>query len=361
MNYQWFSQTYSKYNSRRLPLFFIAGIFVDVLTLTRIDSMFALAQHGIFLLIVGTLLTFEVLNQARPLQIYKVFEKPWRYREEIIHFFLGSLLSAFAVFYFKSSSYFNFIVFFGAIIALMIANEMKFLRRYGLSIRFTYFSICVLSFFCYLVPMLWGRVGVLPFLTSLIISAAVLYVIFIFLNKRAPADESIKMTIALPTQSVFLIFFFLYFLQLIPPVPLSLKKIGIYHDVKKTSAGYVLSHEQPWWKFWHQGDRQFIAVDNDKIFCYFRIFSPTGFTDQVKVRWLYKMKNGWNSSDAIPVKIAGGRDHGFRGFTWKENFQPGKWQVRIETMDNREIGRLNFDVEMSSDPSQERRFLIDVD
>ena len=65
------------------------------------------------------------------------------------------------------------------------------------------------------------------------------------------------------------------------------------------------------------------------------------------MRWYWKdNKLGWVLQDSIPIKIVGGRAEGFRGYGFKSHYQPGKWKVQIETMDEREIGRVYFDLEI---------------
>jgi len=74
------------------------------------------------------------------------------------------------------------------------------------------------------------------------------------------------------------------------------------------------------------------------------------------VRWLYKNTKGdWVSTDAIAVNVTGGRKQGYRGYTTKANFEEGDWQIRIETSDAREIGRIYLEVK--ADPvAGERTF-----
>ncbi|MGE0173391.1 MAG: DUF2914 domain-containing protein [Oligoflexales bacterium] len=347
---------YKRHEKYGVILFFLAGLLLDVVLLGRIDSLFDIVQHAVYLAVVGILLTFEVIDAQGNLRVIGFLQKPWQYREEAIHFLLGALLSAFTIFYFKSASLLNSFLFFAVIVFLLVANELPSFRKMGLSIRFVLFSVCLVSYFSYVVPTLWGGVGFFPFVTALVLSGAILYGIYKFLEKRLENKDSLIGEIAMPTQLVFIVFFVMYVFQLIPPVPLSIKKIGIYHNVTKTPAGHELAHEQPWWKIWRSGDQHFVARPGDKIYCYFSVFSPTGFEDQVQVRWMYDGADGWSRSDAIPVKIAGGRDDGFRGYTFKENYQEGEWQVRIETMDGREIGRLYFDVVKDPVGTIERKF-----
>jgi len=132
----------------------------------------------------------------------------------------------------------------------------------------------------------------------------------------------------------------------IPPVPLSIPFIGVYHGVERTEEGYRLTHERPWWRIWHNGDQHFRAQPEDKVYVYFRIFSPARFSDEVQMRWYWKPAGrGWALQDTIPIKIVGGREQGFRGYGVKANYQPGPWRVWVQTTDGREIGRVYFELE----------------
>ena len=125
--------------------------------------------------------------------------------------------------------------------------------------------------------------------------------------------------------------------------------MGIFHNVEKADGEYLLTYTRPDEKFWQHGDQTFLARSGDTIYCFVRIFAPARFKDQLQVRWLYyDEKRGWQSSDAIPLPIVGGRNEGYRGVTKKSNYQPGDWRVQVETADGREVGRINFTVETDS-------------
>ena len=92
-----------------------------------------------------------------------------------------------------------------------------------------------------------------------------------------------------------------------------------------------------------------LARDGDTLICFAQIFFPTRFKDQLQVRWLYRDEKGqWHPSDAIPLPVVGGREEGYRAVTQKKNYQPGEWRVQIESMDDREIGRIGFTIEADS-------------
>ena len=112
-----------------------------------------------------------------------------------------------------------------------------------------------------------------------------------------PADpDSLARTHALqarrqmvvPFGLVLVAFLTLYLFRLIPPVPLSIPLLASIMPLRGPRTEYRLSHERPSWRFWHNGDQDFRAQPGDKVYVFFRIFSPTRFSDQVTMRWYWK-------------------------------------------------------------------------
>jgi hypothetical protein len=253
---------------------------------------------------------------------------------------------------------FGFLVF---LVLLLVANESKRFKSQGLPVKFALLSLCVLSFFAYVVPIVAGSIGVVIFLTSMGVGSMPLIGIGWWVRARAPGlSAPVRNQIHVPLGLVLLGFFVLYYFRVIPPVPLSIPFIGVYHAVERTEQGYRLSHERPPWRFWHNGDQEFVARPDDKVYVFFRVFSPTRFSDQVLMRWYWKDEaRGWTLQDSIPIKIVGGREQGFRGYGFKTNYQPGAWKVQIETTDSREIGRVYFALQLG--PEWPREFEIDIE
>lgn len=52
----------------------------------------------------------------------------------------------------------------------------------------------------------------------------------------------------------------------------------------------------------------------------------------------------WETSDKIEFEITGGRDGGYRGYSYKTNILEGKWKVDVTTNDDMILGRINFTV-----------------
>lgn len=348
-----FDAFYRRHEKSLPAAFFVAGFLFDVVTLGRIDDLFMVGQQALYLLIIGIYLFLEFAHQEnqseteitatqKPL-IKKLAHPLWSYRELIMHFLFGSLLSVYTLFYFKSASFVSSFFFLFILVGLMIANELPKFQRLGPLMRFALFSLCLVSYFGYVIPIIYGSVGVIPFVLAVLASSAVLGLFYYFLKRslsRSPQPLAFRW--AFGVQVAFLI---LYFFQLIPPVPLSAQYMGIYHKIEKIEGDYHLFYDRPFWKFWQNGAQTFLARPGDRIYVFARIFSPTRFRDKISVRWLFKdPRQGWVSSDAIPMKISGGRDEGFRGYTFKQNYTPGDWRVQLETSDGREISRISFTV-----------------
>lgn len=329
-----------------LPATFFAGGFAfDIATLGRIDHWATLLQQGVFLLMIGSLLTYEARFDVRGLPFPDWFEKYKGYYESLVHFLFGGLLSAYTIFYFKSSASMNSAIFMLLLITLLILNEHPIFRKQGLPVKFLLFSLCTASFFTYMVPIIWRSISVVTFTVSICLSLLTTSLFLKAITQKVNLSLRTARHLLAPALSVQMLFSGLYYLGALPPVPLSIQYVGIFHGIQREGDAFLLYHENPFWRFWHNGDQVFNARDDDRIYGYARIFSPTNFADEVFIRWLYETSpDEWITSDLIRINITGGRQEGFRGYTYKENYDTGQWQMRVETQDGRELGRIYFEV-----------------
>ncbi len=339
---------------------FVGGFLFDLLTLSRIDDLFNLIQQAIYLLILGTLLLCEIKIKTGSLVLSDKGKKFWQYHDLVVHFLFGSLLSLYTIFYYTSASAltsFFFIVLLGG---LMLANEFPQIQRLGMPVRVTLFSICVLSYFSFFYPILLGHVGWIPFWLGFFSSLGTLIGIWRLNFKVGPYQELLKKHVLAPILGVHLFFLIGYYFSLIPPVPVAVKKIGVYYDVVKTEDHYNGKHLKPFWKIWDKGSQEFLSRPGDKVFVLISIFSPSNFRDRVNLLWYYDdAKLGWKLEDTIPLTILGGREAGFRGFGSKQFYHEGAWRVIVETSDGREVGRINLTIK-HDDSTLVREFKTDT-
>jgi hypothetical protein len=329
--------------------FFAAGFVFDILTVGRIDAWLTIAQQAAYLAVIGFALTQMLLEEGAPPR-----EGWWfRWRSAVVHFLLGALLNLYAIFFFKSSSLLVSFSFLAFLLLLVLANEMPRFKALGLPFKFALLALCLLCFAAAVVPIFVGSIGLGVFLLSMAVGAAPLAALGWRLRSRGA-----RRSVLVPLGLVLIGFLTAYLFRVIPPVPLSIPYIGIYHGVERTAEGFRLSHERPWWRFWHNGDQRFAAQPGDRVYVFFRVFSPANFSDQVLLRWYRRLPGGWALQDSIPIRIVGGREEGFRGYGFKSNHEPGSWKIQVETTDAREIGRIYFELEAV--PEGPRDFSMEI-
>ena len=89
--------------------FFLFGFLFDVLTLSRIDDSFTIIQQGVYLVLIAIVLVIDLEAIDRPVSARRWakldgwLEKAWGFRDLVVPFLFGSLLSAYTLFYFKSA------------------------------------------------------------------------------------------------------------------------------------------------------------------------------------------------------------------------------------------------------------------
>lgn len=359
----------SKHEMAEIATFFFLGFAYDILTLNRIDDTFTIVQQALYLGVLTVLLLLnERYGEGSGAEPPRWLAKVWRFREDALHFFYGSLMSSYTLFFFKSASGFLGFIFLVVMLGLMVANELPRFRALGPVVRVALFSLCVTSYFAYVLPVLLGRIGWPVFLAASVLGAACIFGLMHAIRRWNPDPKALTRHFALPGFGVPGLLFLLYVVGVLPPIPLAVQYSGIYHDVKPKPSGnsrrYHLSHERTWWRFWHHGDQHFLARPGEKAYYFFRIFAPSGFhAFNVRVRWYYDSpEKGWaevGKGTLLPV-ISNGTDRGFRSFAYASNPKPGDWVAVLETEDGHEINRLHFTVEADT-RTEPRQFSVDED
>ena len=331
--------------------FFAAGFIFDAFMVRRIDEAPVLIQQGLYLFASGVLLATHIA--WRP-----------RWTAPLLHFMLGTLLNAYALFYVKSGSGLTSSLFFVAIAMLLLINELPWMRKLGPVVLYALYSFCLTSYFAYLYPVLLGRIRWWMFVLAIASSAVPLVLIGRFHQRRTGDRQQVVRHALIPSLGVQALLLTLYIFGLIPPVPLSLMEIGIYHGVARDAAGgYRVTYEHaPWYRFWRRDDAaDFRGRGGERVYCFFRVFAPRRFHDEIRVTWSRREPgHGWVAAGDVAIAVTGGRESGFAGFAYKQNWRPGDWRVTVETADGREIGRRAFSVRDDADAARARDMTVQV-
>ncbi len=323
----------------------------------RIDETPMLVQQAAYLVVTGVLLAamlrLELLRREPPAWL----RRPWRYAEHAVHFMLGTLLNAFILFYVKSGSGVTAVLFLGLISFLLLMNEHPRFHRLGPVVLFGLYAFALTSYLAYLLPVLLGHLRPWMFLVASGLSLGPILVLARLMARWGEDRARAFRRALVPAIGVQALLLVLFVLHLVPPVPLSVRSLGVWHRVEREGQEFRLSRlpRGRWADLWRKDERVFLARPGDRVFVFTRVFAPHNFRDQVRVRWARweSARGAWAESDAIPLRIVGGREEGFGGYAYKQNWSPGEWRVAIETEDGREIGRTRF--EIRPDPGTDER------
>ena len=242
----------------------------------------------------------------------------------------------------------------------MLANEMPQIRRLRSLLRLGLYAFCLISYLNYLFPVLIGRMGDWVFSLAWVLSAGLMYKLVNKLANLHLEPKKARVRLGWSPVLVLILVAVFYFNKWIPPVPLSMQYAGIFRNVEPQAGHYRLTYlKPPWTHFWQESEHLFLAREGDRVYFFTRIFGPSRFEHQVFLRWELKDPRGnrWIRSDRIPLPIKGGREQGYRGYAYKENYQPGEWRVEVETGDGRVLGGVVFRIEQ--DPSVEERIFLE--
>jgi hypothetical protein len=331
---------YETYEQRISVGSLLTGFIVDSLTMQRID---ALRENLWIALNLGVVAVCIVLiNRSQK-------DEDGFWLPNILQFSFGALLGSFFIFYFRSAALAAAWPFLAVILAAMIANEL-FQKRYAkLAFQLSFFYFSVFSFLIFLVPLAIKRIGAEVFVLSGLLSFAVIWIFLLSLRKYAKerfieSRTGIWSFVAV----IFVGMNILYFTNLIPPIPLSMKDSGIYHTVEKSIAGNYIANDEK------RGLERYLPLptkvhlkQGDPLYAYTAIFSPGSLNVDVVHDWQYKNSEGkWVTATRIPLYIAGGRSNGFRIYSTKSQFTPGRWRVDVKTPRGQIIGRVNFEIVM---------------
>jgi hypothetical protein len=147
-----------------------------------------------------------------------------------------------------------------------------------------------------------------------------------------------------------------YFTRVLPPLPLALTKVGVYHTpVQHSGAVYSVKEEpQPWTVRLGLARPVVHVIPGEKLALYSAVFAPIRMSTRITHRWQWwdPQAKHWQTLSQLSFTISGGRAGGYRGYSLKSGLRAGDWRVSIESADKRLIGRLAFNVIVVPAPAQ---------
>jgi hypothetical protein len=352
-----FSDFYKKFEKYISPVGLIYGFIFTSLTLTRVDMWlenFWIVLH-LFVAAFGILaLTYFENKESKNNLPEEEKTKFHFYLTLIIQFAFGGLFSTFFVFYMRSSSLTDSWLFLAILLILLVGNELWKKHYQRLSFQISVLFISLYLFLVFLLPVIFHRLGSDLFIYAGVISLFIVF-LFTFLLRKL-AQEKFKNShnfLKINIVAIFILMNVLYFTNIMPPIPLSLKTAGVYHSVTKiidnktSTINYEVVAEPTTWLDYFEQYPVFHKRAGEAVYVFSAVFSPVKFATEIVHQWQYydEINKVWVDSSRITLPINGGREEGYRLYSLKQLVNPGLWRVKVMTTSDQVLGKINFKIE----------------
>lgn len=338
---------YSKYERWAIPAFLIFGFIVDVITFKNLDIIIAFVLLGIHVCIAGVAIAYINIYDAR---WYHTSPKIRGFLRLIapfaMQFSFGALLSAAFIFYSFSGSLFVSWPLIAVILFLMVANEL--FQKYYLkpNIQITVYFFLVFALFSLIFPFVFHSISPWFFVLAGVSAVLFMYIYIYIVSKIHYPFKKKKTIFFINIFIVFISMHLLYIFNRIPPVPMSLSEVGVYHNIEHQGSNYIISQEKESLIDKITPGKKFHTLKDQQIFVYASIFAPSKLNTTIVHNWqkFDDQTKTWKSESKLSYNISGGRKEGYRGFSVRGNVSPGRWRVLVETGRGQVMGKINFEV-----------------
>lgn len=347
-----FKTWYKRYERHISSIALIGGFIWNAIFLKRVDLFWENFWVILHLIIIGACIILINKYENKRITIDTTGEKSrmhfWLIT--VMQFTFGGLLSTYLVFYFRSTTLAVTWPFLLILIVAFIANERLKHHFNRLVFQISLYYVALFSFTIFFVPVVAREIGAFVFIVSGFTSLVCILFFLYGLEKIAKErfNQSKNMILAV-IGGIFIVINILYFSNLIPPIPISIKDGGIYHLVYKDDNGsYVATRElKPWYDFFIFHKTVHVSY-GDTLYAYSAIFSPAAFHTDIVHIWEHynEVTKKWDTVNKVNLTAIGGREGGYRTYSKKNNITQGRWRVDVETKSGQVIGRLRFDVEV---------------
>lgn len=270
-----------------------------------------------------------------------------------VAFFSGSAMSFIFIYAMRSAAFAVSWPLFVILLIIMVANEYISTHNYRFTLDIGVLFVGVVFYSIFNVPIALGQVNDVVFLVSVGVAVGVsLAYMWILKHASEAAEDETARGYAL-AMGIPLFVGMLYFLNVIPAVPLSLKGSGIYHKVERLENGEYVGRQEIDGRFLAKYRRDIYHLTNadDGIYFFSSVGAPAEVSAPITHVWEYydKEKRTWVTTTTVSFGLTGGRGDGYRAYSKKENIFPGMWRVTVKVDDNRIVGRQRFYIERGGD------------
>jgi len=337
---------YARFGLSLSSISLVGGFVFDAVTLKRVDMFRENFWVVVHLLVVAfCILWVNRGPDADRREVWTTKLDSWLIN--LLQFFFGGLLSTFMVFYFRSGTFWVSWPFYLVLAAAFVANEKLKNKHTRLEFQLGLLFLSLFCFMIFILPVVLHTMGRLVFLLSGGLTLVLWSLFLRIIRKRAKESFSHReRAVVTSSAGIFILVTILYFMNVIPPLPLSLQDASVHRSIMRTPSGAYLveSENQGWLGFFRLAPGIHVA-QGAPVYFYSAVFSPTSLNTGIVHEWqTYDSKGRWITADRIPLSVRGGRDGGYRTYSVKSGIKPGAWRVSVETPTGAILGRFRFNV-----------------
>ncbi len=352
------SKTARRIRRHWLSIAFISGFTTDILLLDKVDDLLdnLILLFYVVLSVVSILTLYAGL--AEKLFNERISYLAGTYSPLAIQYSFGGLLSGMLIFYGRSGDLIASWPFLVVLSAVILGNEVIRDRKKRLVFNLGCFFTGFLPYLVLVVSVFSGYMGVWVFVGSGLAALLFMYALVRVLALIIPRFLAMQMRVLVFTiGSIYVAFNGLYFLNIIPPIPLSLQEVGIYHGIVRFETGdYQVRYVSPSrWRFWQSSDPVLYGQTGASAVCFARVFAPGQLSTDIVHHWQYHdpAQRSWQTHARVSYSIYGTGERGYRGYSRISNYHPGVWRCSVETERGQVLGREKFIIDNSTMPPRE--------
>jgi hypothetical protein len=341
-------------------LVFVAGFTWDAIRLGRRVRIQDFWLMGGYLLLAALLLGWlakerwqgrEAVEKPANLAAWRREGWPWlRFHGPYLtlQFLYGSLFSALCILYFKSSGHWGSIGLSLGIGALLVTNEFLGKQyRLRLTLAWAFLGLNCMLLLNFILPHAVNSLHPFWFYLSTMLGVALVTLLYWFGGRGSGRILPVWIIAVLLTGA--------YHLDLIPPVPLVKRAMYAGLDFQRSDGSYNLMVETPSrWAIWRSPGDVVHFRPGERVYCLSAVFAPKGLGTTLSHRWERRIGPGqWVKVQENSFNVTGGRENGFRGYSYKLMTEPGNWRVLLLSEGGRVLAIHEFlAIDGEADPEQ---------
>lgn len=343
-------------------LAFFGGFVWDAVTIGQRVRAMDFWRLGACLGGAALLIVWMARHVPRPAPMGEGATHPFREKAErllrllpylLLQFFFGAIFSALFILYFKSAGHLGSWLTAAVLGGLLVANE--FARdRYGqrLALTWSMFALNAILLCNFALPYALGTLDPNWFYVSTLAGVGLTHLLW-----RHGAARRGRIAVAWGVGGVLLA---AWLFGMVAPVPLVRKAVAVGHDFVHQDGRYRLQVEPaPFWQPWRDQAGDVTVREGERLYGVSAVFAPQGISALLEHRWEVHDDKGWQVVYRNRFQASGGREGGFRGYSWVLDPKPGNWRFVVATQDGRTVALSRFRVvrgEPAAETLEERQF-----